>query len=322
MTLRARSCAVALIVTAGVALYTESAHADAAAGAPMQTQCNVALAASPSTVVLPANAPALLAVERVYGATSPTIDAAFVDGATRTDLTAGKDSHGLLTLALPSPSSAPGSYSVEVVTSCPAVPEEQKLVTALTLTAPVAFPTSVGTLVHVPSDPPSGVDKVRLEPTEGMRAFLPAAQLDLVVGGVKSGSLTFVNAQSAIELQVNTGDACIENGALHRDKRIVKVTLDGAIAGVADSPASASLEVSVDCGAIKWTSGVVPPGVDGEPATTGANGVVTPTQEASSSDGGGCSTSPIGTQHSGPGLIALAMGGLGLVAMRRRRKTA
>ena len=293
----------------------------AGAAAPMQNQCTVVLAATnPSSIVLPANAPALLAVERVYGASTPKIDASFVDGATRTELTAVKDSHGLSTLALPSPSSGAGSYSVEVETSCPEVTYEQKSVTALTLTAPVAFPTSIGTLVHVPSDPPTGIDKIRLEPTEGMRAFLPAAQLDLVVGGVKASSLTFVNGQSAIELQVNTGDACIENGALHRDKRIVKVTLDGAIAGVAESPASESLDVTVDCGAIKWTSGVVPPGVDGKPRT-GANDDPMPTQEVSSSDAGGCSTAPIGTQQSGHGLIALAIGGVGLVAMRRRRKT-
>lgn len=322
MTLRARSCAAALLVTAGLALYTESAHADAAAGAPMAPQCTVALAPGPAGVTLPANAPALLAVDRSYGATTPTIQAALVNGATRTDLASTTDSHGLLTLTLPSPSSAPGSYSVEVVTSCPQVPEEKTAVTPLTLTAPVEFPTSVGTLVHVATSPPSGVDKVRLEPTAGMTAFLPAARLDLVVGGVKSGSLTFVNAQTAIELEVNTGDACIENGALHRDTRIVKVTLEGVIAGVEASPASASIDVPVDCGAIKWTSGVAP---DDEGTSPGGSSGRTSTPAAgssSSSASGGCSSSPVGTPGNGPGLLAFALGGLGLVAMRRRRKTA
>lgn len=315
MTLRARSCAVALLVTTGLALYTESARADAA---PMKNECTVALAASPSTVVLPANAPALLAVERVYGASSPTIDAVLVDGATRTELTDGKDSHGLSTLALPRTSSAAGSYSVEVTTSCPEVPEKQRVVAPLTLTAAVAFPTSVGTLMHVPSNPPSGVDKIRFEPTEGMRAFLPAAQLDLVVGGVKSASLTFVDAQSAIELQVNTGDACVEGGALHRDERTVRVTLDGAIAGVADSPAPASIDVLVDCGAIAWTSGVVAPAIDGKSPTASNDDPTPDAREASSSGEGGCSTSPIGTSQRATG-IALAIGALALVAMRRRR---
>jgi hypothetical protein len=319
MTLRIRSCAAALLVTAGLALYTESAHADAAAGAPMSQQCTVALAPGSAGITLPSNAPALLAVERLYGATAPTIEAALVSGETRTDLAAAKDSHGLLALALPSSSSAPGSYSVEVVTSCAEVPEEQKLVTPLTLTAPVAFPTSVGSLVHVPTNPPSGVDKVRLEPTEGMIAFLPAAQLDLVVGGVKSGSLTFVSAKSAIELQINTGDACVENGALHRDERIVKVTLEGAIAGVADAPASASIDVPVDCGAIKWTSS---PDLDedGKPPTQSTTGTTPAVQ--SSSDSGGCSASPVRANGAGPDLLAFVIGGLSLGAMRRRRKTA
>lgn len=322
MTLRARSCAAAL-VTVGLALYTESAHADSA-GAPAPPTCSVALAPGQAGVTLPANAPGLLVVDQ-SGGHAPTLQATLVNGATRTELTAATDTHGLWTLALPTPAAAPGTYSVEVTSSCASL-EDKQLTVSLTLTVPVSLPTSVGTLVHVPSNPPTGVDKVRFDPTPSMRAFLPAAQLDLLVDGKKAGKSIFPNATSPIELNVNTGDVCIENGALHREKRVVKITFEGAIAGVAESPAPASIDVPVDCGAIAWTSGLDLDG-DGNGTGTGTGNTRTPAgsngttySSAPSSDSGGCSASPIATHGGALGYAAFAIGGLGLVAMRRRRR--
>jgi hypothetical protein len=179
----------------------------------------------------------------------------------------------------------------------------------------------------VPSDPPTGVDKIRLDPTESMRAFLPAARLELTVDGAKRGSSVLVNGSAAIELSVNTGDACVENGELHRDKRLVKVTLEGAIAGVADSPAAASIDIPIDCGAIKWTSGVDGAGgtwSTNPPGTSGPRSNGTATYSSAPSDsGGGCSAAPAGPHASGGSLAALALGGFALVALvakRRRRE--
>jgi MYXO-CTERM domain-containing protein len=316
MTLRARSCAAALVI-AGVALYTQPAHADAAGAESMaRASCTVTLGPSPNGVTLPANAPALLVVDQTN---DPTFDpiikqAELVNGTARTGLSVVTDSHGLWTLALPEPSLSAGKYSVEIATSCPQYSEELNVVSAVTLTAPVALPTSVGTLSHVPSDPPTGLDTIRFEPTPGMRAFMPAAQLSIYANDAKSTASGFGNSTAPMEFQVTVGSACVENGALHREKRIVKVRLEGAIAGVADSPASASIDVPVDCGAIKWTSGL---GFDanGGATPTPTNGT-TPTT-ASSSDSG-CSASPV-SHGGGASLLSFALGGLGLVALRRRR---
>jgi hypothetical protein len=317
MILRARSCAAAL-VTVGLALYTESARADAAA--PVAPTCTVALSSSPkAAITLPANAPALLVVDRSSQSTSPTLQAALANGSTRTALPVATDTHGLWTLALPSPNAALGKYDVEVKSSCPDISDERDLVTPLTLTTAVPFPTSVGTLVHVPSDPPSGVDWVRLDPTPNMAAFLAAAQLELVVDGARTAKITFVSAVSPINLTINTGEACIENGALHRDKRIVKVTLEGAIAGVAEAPAPASIDVPVDCGAIKWTSGLnLDPDDDTNPPTS-SNGATSPSPTSSSSSGG-CSASPAGPHGGVPSFLALAIGALALSASRAARR--
>lgn len=314
MTLRARSCAAAL-VTVGIALYTESAHADAAAGARAAPTCSVALAAFPAAgVTLPANAPALLVVDRSEG-NSPSLQASLVQGAMRTQLAATTDAHGLWTLPIAGASA--GAYSVEIATSCETLSDEQSSVTQLTLTDPVAFPTSVGTLALVPRTPPTGVDTVRLQPTDSMRAFMPATQLEVVVAGATTAKSTFVNATAPIELAVHTGEACVENGALHREKRTVKVSVAAAIAGLAESPAPASLDVEIDCGAIEWTSGL---DLDGDAKTPGrATETTTSSSSASSNDAGGCSASPVGTRGSGLGLGALLGVGLGLVALRRRR---
>ena len=319
MTFRARSCAAALVFV-GLALYTESAHADAAAGARAAPQCTVSVGpASQTGVKLPANTPALLVVEQGWDASKPTLAASFIDGSTRTDLAGTTDSHGLWTLPLPTQTL--GTYEVETTTSCPEMPNPLTYKTALTLTAPVDFPTSVGALVAVPSaGPPTGVDKIRFEPTENMRAFLPAAQLQLLVDGAKSDYSTFSTATPPLELTVNTGAACIENGALHREKRTVKVTLEGAIAGVADSPASASVDIEVDCGAIKWTSGLdLDENGNPKPRTSTTPSTSSQPVSSSSSDSG-CSASPVGTRGETSGLLAFAIGALGFVAVRRRAR--
>ena len=111
--------------------------------------------------------------------------------------------------------------------------------------------------------------------------------------------LDMASASGAMfDVSVNTGEVCVEDGALHREKRTAEVTVSADIAGVADSPAPAKLSILVDCGAIQWTDGRAA-GDDPPPSA------------------GGCSSAPSPVRAPvAPLVLALA----GLAAMRRRRR--
>ena len=110
----------------------------------------------------------------------------------------------------------------------------------------------------------------------------------------------------------------VENGSLHREKRTVKVTVSADIAGVADSPASATLDVTVDCGAIRWTTAddfnpakpsapTTPPATDDLPTT-------------STGSDGGCTAAPVGVLSGNA--AALVAGAVAMLAGLRRRRRA
>ncbi len=317
MKLRARHLA-ATVVALGLALYTQSANADAA-GAPRMA-CEVRAAPYGQGVVLPSNAPALLLVDQTSSGLEAKVEGTLVVGSERVSLGAPtKDSHGLLTLALPA--TAVGKHSLELTVECTgqSFGEPSESTTSLTLTEPVAFPTTSGVLTHVPQNPPNGIDKVRFEPSPELRAFLPAAKLEVTVNGTISETRfgPIVGSTAPIELSVNTGDACIEDGALHREQRIVKVSLNAAIAGVAAAPSEATIDVPIDCGAVQWTTGI-------EPGKNNGGGGSTTTETAgtsstsSSSNAGGCSATPVKSESFAAtlGLVAAAL----LVAARRRKQ--
>jgi MYXO-CTERM domain-containing protein len=304
--------AVATLSVIGLAGYATPAHADAAlAGAPAPS-CQVSLNAGTEGITLPSNAPALPLIESSDRAIA-TVSAELVSPAGRLPFAApSDDAHGLRILTLPS--NAPGAYTVATNTSCSNGMPDQKRETPLTLTAPVDFPSAVGTLVHVPKSPPTGVDSIELEPSPGLRAFLPAAHfrmsIDGAAGAVRYGGPT----TTRVSFTAHTGAVCVENGALHREKRTVRISLGAAIAGVAESPTPATLDLTVDCGAIKWTSATDFPG-----ETTPTGSTSSPGTSGGSTSAGGCSAAPVATMSgTAPALAAFALASL--VAHRRRRR--
>ncbi|MBX3187018.1 MAG: hypothetical protein KF819_08390 [Labilithrix sp.] len=306
--LRIQRLAVATLSVLGLTGYAHLAHADAALGAPAPA-CQVSIAnAGADGVMIPSNAPALLIVETTTSGPL-TVNAELISSTERLPFAApSNDVNGLR--ILPLPSNTPGAYSVELGANCGTM-EQQPYEIPLTLTAPVDFPTTVGTLVHVPKNPPTGVETIDLEPSEGLRAFLPATQLKLSVDGATGGARNGGASSKKISFTANTGSACVENGALHREKRVVRVSLAAAIAGVSTSPAPATLDVEVDCGAIKWTSLTEIPGES-------TSGSASSTPGSSSSSGGGCSAAPV-TGLSGTASAVAALALASLVARRRRR---
>lgn len=306
--MRSRSSIVALLAAAGALLSPTSARADGAFASDVASSCVTLLAGASQPFSLPANAPALLVVDRTSAGLTSTVTATLISGATRTPLGAPvKDSHGLLTLPLSSP--PVGKHAVEIAMVCSTQPDrEEKSEIAFTVTDPVALPTQVGALTLVPKSPPTGSDTVRLEPTDGMRAFLAAARLQVSVAGVAADLRFGEDAARALEFAVNTGSVCVQDGALLRDKRTVEVTVSADIAGVADSPEAAKLDVEVDCGAIQWTDGLT---AGGEPPPS------TPASGEGSSSSGGCSSAP--SPERAP-LVPVVLALAGLAAMRRRRR--
>lgn len=306
--MNARLSLAALVAAAGTLLSPTSARADAA-GASESFGCFVLLGGTYEGFSLPSNAPALLVVDRSTSGLTATLDATLVSGETRTSLgMPAKDRHELLTLPLSSP--AVGKHVVEVAVTCSTQPEgEQKLEVPFTVTEAVALPKTVGALSLAPKDRPTPSDMLRLELSEGMRAFQAAAKFELVVDGIKANEQYGPAPGGTRELYLNSGAVCVEDGALHREKRTVEVTVSAVIAGVADSPAPAKLDVTVDCGSIEWTEGTTP-GEEPPPSSTPPGG-------EGSSSASGCSAAPKGAK-SPVAIVALAL--VGLAAMRRRRR--
>jgi hypothetical protein len=299
---------LALSTTAGSAL------ADAAAGAaaPEFVGCNVAFGIDGMS--RPSNAPALLVNDRSNRATA-TASAELVSTDGRAPLGApAKDTHGLLVATLPT--STVGSHKIATKVVCSDGSPESAQETSLLLTAPVEFPTAVGTLTVRPSTTATGVETVAFEASPGVRAFASVVALQLSVNG-KAGLTSQGNGLSE-QFSVNTGSVCVENGALHREKRTVSISLAAHIAGVAQSPTAATLDIPVDCGAIKWTNASdfdgskTPASSSSEPL--GSTDGTTPVSSTS-----GCSAAPNGLMSGGSGIFAAATALALLAGLRRRR---
>ena len=311
----ARSIRLALAALSVAALSTTvgSALADASpAGAPFRG-CSVELGTKKLT--LPSNAPALLVGDQSEGA-SASVSAELVTTDGRAPFgPPTKDAHGLLVVALPKASV--GTHSIATTVVCSDGSTEKVQATTLELTAPVDLPTSVGTLTLEPNPTPRGSETITLTPSPALRAFEPITVLELSVNGAAPGGGRIGNLAS--QLQVNTGSVCVENGALHRDKRTVRVSVSAHLAGVAESPESASLDILVDCGAIRWTTDK---DFDGATPTTETSSGTTGSKDGngtSTSSAGGCSAAPRGRMTGGSAAFAAGTALAMLAAFRRRR---
>ena len=318
--------AVAVLSSLAVSAVASSALADAAAGraAPAQPGCFVSLLAGTSgaTTSLPSNAPALILTDSSHGGAVATVTAELVTGAERVAFVGPtKDTHGLTVLQFVNPSA--GSHTIATKVDC-SEGEDKTFDTAIVLTAPVTFPKSVGALSIRASSPPKGFDQIDLTATPELRAFLPVSVLKVSVNGQPAIGLanSAQPGSSAVSFNAHTGGVCVENGSLHREKRTVKISVSADIAGVADSPAPAILDVVVDCGAIRWTSpSDFESSKPGSPTTTTP---VSPDGKPTTTTGGtdaGCTAAPVGTLSGNA--AALVAGALVVVAgLRRRRRAA
>ena len=311
----ARSIRLAFAALSAVGLSTlaGSALADSAGAAGAQfVGCQVSVGSNGMSV--PANAPALLVTDTSNQATA-TVSAELVSVDGRVPFGApAKDTHGLLVAALPT--AAVGTHTIATKVACSNGMPDSAQETSLTLTTPVDFPTSVGTLALLPNPGQTpGVDRIALEASPGLLAFKPIAVVELSMNGaVVSGSQRGGFAQ---ELSVNTGSVCVENGALHREKRTVRVSLAAHLAGVAESPAPATLDILVDCGAIHWTTGA-----DFDGSKSPAASSSTPessTNGTGSGSASGCSAAPSGRMSGGSAILAAATALALLASFRRRR---
>lgn len=305
-------------VSAGVLATTTTAvaHADAAFGAPAPPVCQVNVGQDASGVIkLPGNAVALLVTDVSNAGTRATVTADLFDTSTRIPLGASKtDANGLTILEIPS--GTKGSYTVDVDADCgPSIqpPPNEKDPQLVLDTAAVEIPTSVGSISVRPSSKPGPQESIALDLSEGLRAFLPAAVLEMTVNERPAVKITKANLGTDNTINAQTGFVCVENGVLHREKRTVKITVTAKIAGVTQLPAPATVDVTVDCGAIQWTSGVPGTTPDGTTTTTTPSGSTTTTT-------GGCAAAPIapGSTPAGAAFAAIALGAV-VVLVRRRR---
>lgn len=264
-------------------------------------------------MTIPANAPALLVQDSSNGATA-TVSAELVSADGRAPFSPPvKDTHGLLIAALPKVSV--GSHTISSKVGCSNESPETVQETPLTVTERVELPTVVGTLAVRPSATPNGIEKIALDASPGLRAFRSVTVVDVSVNGVSlTGSLGRQGGFSE-EFSLNTGSACIENGALHREKRTLRVSFAAHIAGVAQSPEPATLDITVDCGAIKWTTASDFDGSGSTPSSSEPDGS---NSGSSSSNASGCSAAP-GGLTSGSSAV-LSVSALALLAGLRRRR--
>jgi len=311
-----------LLVSAGVfAIITTNGAARAdqglAAAGPAQPICRVTLGEDGTGAIkLPSNAPAILVTDASQYGARATVTADLVTGTARTPLGATKtDANGLTILEIPSGTAA-GAHTVELDADCgsSAQPQPEANLQLVLDAATVAFPSSVGALSVTPSSKKNPQETIVLAPSEGMRAFLPAAVLELTVGThppqrVSTGSL------SSNSFVAQVGDVCVENGALHREVRVVKVSMTAKIAGVAQLPTAATVDVNVDCGAIEWTSGTA-----GGTSTTPGDTTKTTPGGSTTTQTGGCAAAPMapGSTPAGAAFAAIALGAV-VVLVRRRR---
>jgi MYXO-CTERM domain-containing protein len=305
--------AVAALSVVGLSTAAGSARADSFAGAsaPVFVGCQVSLGTDGMS--LPSNAPALLVYDTSNQATA-TVSAELVSSTGRAPFGAPTaDTHGLKIVSFPTASV--GSHTIATKVACSNGEADVTQETSLALTAPVDFPTSVGTLVVRPGATSTGTERIALEASPGLRAFKSIAIVELSING--STSISGQRGGFSEEFSINTGSVCVENGALHREKRTVHVTLSAHIAGVAQSPAAATLDLPVDCGAIRWTSDS---DFDGSkstnPSSSEPDGSKGPGVSSAAS---GCSAAP-SSPMSGSSAVFAAATALALLASFRRRR--
>jgi MYXO-CTERM domain-containing protein len=159
------------------------------------------------------------------------------------------------------------------------------------------------------------MDQVVLEPAPDLRAFYPVTVMNVIVGSDPATlkGRTGDPSSPSLTFAAHTGSVCVENGALHRETRTATIRVSADIAGLAESPAPATIDVTVDCGAIKWTSENDYRAAK-EDATTpsSSNDDAVPTAGAT----GGCAAAPAGQASSS---AALLVAGATLAGLRRRR---
>ncbi|MBS2017529.1 MAG: hypothetical protein JST00_31900 [Deltaproteobacteria bacterium] len=319
--------AVATLAAASLASFGTAARADAAAGAAAAPACQAYVAGTrgntgPSAIQVPANAPALL-LQELYGYEPKWITASaelVIDTEKTTPIApAARDANGLP--ILPLWTKDPGKYRVRITPDCGSqygsykVPSEAQI----EIVAASPLPTRLGTIREAPSattTPTPGMATFVLEPSAEARPFMPVIRVEATLNGAKGQTLSGPSLTSDIQITLNTGSVCVENGALLRDKKSVRIDLDGAIAGIAEKLAPATLETTVDCGAIKWTK-ESDFGDDDGTTTTPSTGA----PAGSTTSAGGCSAAP--GHHASTALGAAGFAAaLALVVSRRRRRTA
>lgn len=319
--MRPTSLALGLASLLSVLAAAPLAQADSA-GAMAPAMCGLNVASSSQGLRVPANAPALLVLSRSGNATAK--DPALVLGETRTPLGAQvTDANGLLTLPLPE--LAPGTYSLEYGATCTDLQggEEPRKV-PLELTAPSPFPTSVGALAFTPAAKPTGRETVLLTPSPELRAFAAVAALEVTIDGGEPkrflGLEQAVGSAEPMELPIATGDACIVDGALHRNKLVLQVSVGAVLAGRAERPAPATVAVPVDCGAIKWTDRQLTGENGGTTPSEEEGALSTPSSEASESEtSASCSAAPAGRAGGATSFGALGLAGVAALVVARRR---
>lgn len=327
---RIASLAVGIVSAFSLLAVASPARADAnavGAGASMAANCEARIgglyqyggvAPNGLPLALPSNAPALLLVDAQPNSyeMASTVTAELLDGDRKIAFDAPtRDSNGLNRLVLPT--NAIGTHRISVDAKCgPGSYSTGPKEISLEIGGPVPFPTSVGALMQTPqAGPPTGITTFDLEPATNVRAFLPVIQFWSDIDGTKAVAIAGASSTAKLQITVKTGAVCVENGALIRDKRNVKLRVGGAIAGVEKTLDEASVDISVDCGAIKWTR----ESDFGNEATDGTNtGAPSGGQTTST---GGCSAAP-GLASSATTASFAALGLAALVVARRRRRQA
>jgi len=306
---------LAALSSLAVVTAAGSAHAESSAAGAMQQGCFVSTVAGGTR--LPSNAPAVFLDDRSQGATA-TVSAELISGETRTPLVGPvKDAHGITVLQLAGATA--GNHTIAATVACSAGNNDASFQTHIVLEEPVAFPKSVGTLRLRPTPAPAtGTEVIVLEPSAELRAFGPISILTLEVGGkISTTARDFFQAGSVGELRAPVGAACVENGALLRERRRIEVSVHAVVAGLGEAPAPATLDVDVDCGAIKWTSATQ----DLDPVTTETGSGSTEGTPVSAGAGGCSAAGGVTTAGATSGATALLAGILVLARRRRRRSS-
>jgi hypothetical protein len=263
------------------------------------------------------NAPALLVTDYSQDAktTSLSADLVSTEGTHVPFKSQIKDSHGLSVMPFgATPAVGDEKISLTVGCSIPS-PISQPVEIPITFTEAVPFPTEIGTMKVEPNTDAKPYDLIDVQLSSGLAAFFPLSVMKMSLNGGEPTPLGQGTLEgSRVSVSVPTGSVCVVNGALVRDKRNAKVTVTADIAGVPNSPPPVTVDIPVDCGAIKWTTDA-----DFQPPAITHPGVEPSDDASPSSSSGGCTAAP--RSMSGGSMAALLAGVLATVAGLRRRRS-